>query len=245
MRNLLIVWTQTIGECRARAHTRTACGSRPLRPRRLRAQRGMGDVRHVAPRGSRALERGARHGLRLLGRHAVRGRMCRRQGRRDVHLDQVRQPRGGRRGPDGRPSVDPGNRRPPPPGAAQAHPAGVQCGQPASQLRGLPARPHQADRRCGAADHRLRLRQEDLRRFPDPGPGPAARRSVQRHRPADRLGQPDGRQHRPGLHRLSDHRPGQRQVQAVSVPHARLPRRLRVRPRAGEQTQGRRRRPTW
>ena len=32
---------------------------------------------------------------------------------------------------------------------------------------------------------------------------------------------------------------GQRQVQAVSVPHARLPRRLRVRPRAGEKAQGR------
>src|SRR6478752_444140 len=42
MRNLHIVWTQTIGERRAQAHTRTAGGSRPLRPRRLRAQRGMG-----------------------------------------------------------------------------------------------------------------------------------------------------------------------------------------------------------
>ena len=45
--------------------------------------------------------------------------------------------------------------------------------------------------------------EEDLRRFPDPGVGPAARRAVQRHRPADRLGQPDGRQHRPGLHGLT------------------------------------------
>ena len=199
----------------------------------------MGNVRHIAPGGPRALERGARHGLRLLGGHAVRGRLCGRQRRRNVHLDQVRQPRGGRRGPDGRPPVDPGNRRPPPPCATQAHPAGVQCRQSLAQLRGVPAWSDQADGRRGAADHRVRLRQKDLRRFPDPGVGPAARRAVQRHRPADRLGQPDGRQHRPGLHGLPDHRRGQRQVQAVSVPHARLPRRLRIRPRAGEKTQGR------
>ena len=48
---------------------------------------------------------------------------------------------------------------------------------------------------------RVRLRREDQRRLPDPGAGPTARRTPGGHRPADRVGQRDGRQHRPRLHR--------------------------------------------
>ena len=65
------------------------------------------------------------------------------------------------------------------------------------------------DRRQCAAEPRIRLCREDQRRLSDQRPRPATRRTGERYRHVDQLGQSDGRQHRSGLHGAFDHRPGQ------------------------------------
>ena len=170
---------------------------------RFARNEALGAVRHAAPRGTRALEPRAERRSRVLVGDPARGHLRRRPRPGDLHVDAVRQPRGGRRRPDGRSA---GRCWRP---TASRHralrkliAARVQPAQPDAQLRGLPARPDQGDGRRGPRRTRVRLRREDQRRLPHPGARATARRARGRHRAADRLGQRDGRQHRPGLHRV-------------------------------------------
>ena len=147
-----------------------------------------------------------------------------RQGLRDLHVDEVHQPRGAPRGVPGAAQVDPRDRRPAAPGAAQAAHARLHPG-PAPSLRGLPARPGEGDRRHCPPAGGDGLRRRDRRGLPDRRARPAARHPRGDDPAADRVGQRDRRLLRPRVRPRPGQLRGGRGLPAPAVQLAGLRRR--------------------